>query len=64
MADTILPITLSEWRRINPLYRDLSSDSALKTMNLKKDRKVLVKRWPRGDVLLKAVEAIDNHTGF
>lgn len=46
------------WRRTDSSYHDLSSDSALKTMNLEKDRKVLIKQY--GDVLLKAVEAIEN----
>ena len=46
------------WRRTDPAYHDLSSDCALKTMNVEKDRKMLVKQYR--DILLKAVEAIEN----
>ena len=46
------------WRRTDPAYHDLSSDCALTTMNVERDRKVFVKQY--SNVLLKAIEAIEN----
>lgn len=47
------------WRNIEPPYDDLGCDEALKTMNVKEERKEFVEHY--GDeVLLKAVEGIEN----
>ena len=46
------------WRHIEQAYHDLSSDKALRTMNVEKDRKEFVKHYSK--ILLKAVEATEN----
>ena len=49
------------WRYIEPLYDDLRSDEALKTMNMEEERQEFVEHYC--EVLLKAVKGLDDLLG-